>query len=507
MMLRSALMPRCFLMLAAATCCLAAAHAEVTLPKILSSHMVVQRNMPIHVWGTAAPDESVTVTFHASTGTAKAGPDGRWSVYLPAEPAGGGPYTLTVKGTNTITLDDILLGDVWIASGQSNMEMPLMGFNGAPIKDSEKVIAAATRPEIRLLFVEKDSSEYPLDDAKAVKGGWSQCTPETAKTFSAAAYFFGLEIQQREKVPIGLIDTTWGGTPAEAWTSLETLSSDAGLMQVFAGRAAHMNREASERRYGEIAKAAVAAGRPAPAPRGWKPDPTSWEPAGLYNAMIAPLTPMPIRGAIWYQGEANREAGYAETYSRLFPAMIQDWRRQWRQGDFPFLFVQLSSYSIPGDSGWGLVRDAQRRTLGLTQTGMAVTLDIGEEKNIHPPDKETVGKRLALAARSVSYGEKLVASGPLYRLAYPVGDQMHVWFDEAKGLNAKGGALTGFELAGTDGNFVAATAKIEGDTVVVSSPQVAQPKFVRYAWESYSTANLYNGAGLPASTFTSFPVP
>jgi sialate O-acetylesterase len=224
--------------------------------------------------------------------------------------------------------------------------------------------------------------------------------------------------------------------------------------------------------------------------------------------MIAPLTPMAIRGAIWYQGEANRGTpGYAELYSRLFPSMIQDWRRQWQQGDFPFLFVQLSSYDVPGDQGWGLVRDAQRRTLGLAQTGMAVTLDIGEQKNIHPPDKETVGKRLAIAARSVTYGEKVDPGGPLYRLAYPVGSEMHVWFDYAKGLTAKGGTLEGFELANADGVFVPATAKIDGETVIVTSPQVAAPKFVRYAWASFTNANLYNGAGLPAGTFTSFPVP
>jgi sialate O-acetylesterase len=462
---------RSTLILLVATCSFTSAHADVALPKILSSHMVIQRNMPIHIWGTAAPQESVTVKFHASTGSTTAGPDGRWSVYLPAEPAGG-PFTLTVQGTNTVTLDDILLGDVWVASGQSNMEMPLAGFNATtPIKDSEKVIAAANHPQIRLLFVEKDSAEYPQDDAKAVRG-WSLCTPETARSFSAAAYFFGVDIQQHEKVPIGLIDTSWGGTPAEAWTSLPGLSADASLMPVFAGRASHMDREATERR-----------------------------------SMIAPFTRMPIRGAIWYQGEANTGAGYGELYSRLFPAMIQDWRRQWHQGNFPFLFVQLSAYGAPAASNWGLLRDSQRRTLALTDTGMAVTLDVGNEKNIHPADKETVGLRLALQGRSIAYGEQITANGPLFRLAYPEDGAMHVWFDYAKGLNAKGGALSGFEIAGSDGEFVPATGKVEGDTVIVSSPQVAQPRFVRYAWANFPTANLYNGAGLPASTFTSFPVP
>lgn len=496
---------RSALVLIAATCSLSVARAEVALPKILSSHMVLQRNMPIHIWGTGAPQESVTVKFHASTATATTGADGRWSVYLPAEPAGG-PFTLTVQGANTVTLEDILMGDVWVASGQSNMEMPLAGFNSAPIKDGAKVIAAANHPQIRLLFVEKDSAEYPQDDLKTVRG-WSLCTPETAKTFSAAAYFFGADIQEHEKVPIGLIDTSWGGTPAEAWISLGGLSADASLMPVFAGRAQHMDREATERRYMQMEKDAEAAGKPAGPARAWHPDPASWEPAGLYNAMLAPLTRMPIRGVIWYQGESNASAGYAELYGRLFPAMIQDWRQQWKQGNFPFLFVQLAAYGAPASANWGLVRDSQRRTLGLTDTGMAVTIDVGEEKNIHPADKETVGKRLALLGRSIAYGDQVVANGPLFKLAYPDGGAMHVWFDYSKGLNAKGGALQGFEIAGSDGEFVAATAKVEGDTVVVSSPQVAEPKFVRYAWANFPTANLYNGAGLPASTFTSFPVP
>ena len=497
---------RSTLLLLAAACSFTAAHADVALPKILSSHMVIQRNMPIHIWGTAAPQESVTVKFHASTGTVTAGADGRWSVYLPAEPAGG-PFSLTVQGTNTVTLDDILLGDIWVASGQSNMEMPLAGFNPAtPIKDSEKEIAAANHPQIRLLFVEKDSAEYPQDDAKAVRG-WSLCTPETARSFSAAAYFFGVDIQQREKVPIGLIDTSWGGTPAEAWMSLPGLSADASLMPVFAGRASHMDREATERRYMQLEREAKEAGKPAPPPRDWHPDPASWEPAGLYNAMIAPFTRMPIRGAIWYQGEANTGAGYAELYSRLFPAMIQDWRRQWHQGSFSFLFVQLSAYGAPAASNWGLLRDSQRRTLGLTDTGMAVTIDVGDEKNIHPADKKTVGLRLALQGRSIAYGEQITANGPLFRLAYPEGGSMHVWFDYAKGLNARGGALSGFEVAGADGRFVPATGKVDGDTAIVGSPQVAEPRFVRYAWTNFPSANLYNGAGLPTSTFTSFPVP
>lgn len=497
---------RSALVVLAFTCSFTAARAEVSLPKIFSSHMVVQRNMPVHVWGNAAPGEQVSVSFHGSSASVTASNAGRWSVYLPAQPAGGGPFTLTVKGTNTVTLDDILMGDLWIASGQSNMEMPLAGFGSAPIKNSEKEIAAANHPEIRLLLVERDSAQYPLEDAKAVHG-WSLCTPETAKPFSAAAYFFARDVQQHQHVPIGLIDTSWGGTPAEAWTSLASLSADASLMPVFGERAQRMDREASERRMDQVAKQAALEGKPAGVPRPWHPDPASWEPAGLYNAMIAPFTPMPIRGAIWYQGEANTSPAAAGLYNRLFSTMIQDWRRQWHQGNFPFLFVQLSAYGVGNNSSWGLLRDAQRRTLALENTGMAVTIDVGEEKNIHPADKETVGTRLALLGRSVSYGENITAFGPLFRLAYPEGGAMHVWFDYAKGLNVKGSTLEGFEVAGSDGSFVPATAKLEGDTVVVSSPQVAEPRFVRYAWANFPTANLYNGAGLPASTFTSFPVP
>lgn len=491
---------------AAAVCSFVAiANAEVQLPKVLSSHMVIQRNMPIHIWGAASPGEQVSIGFHGRSAKTVADPSGRWSVYLPPEVAGG-PYTLTVQGTNTLTLDDILLGDVWIASGQSNMEMPLAGFKNAPIKDGENVIAAANHPQIRLLLVEKDSAEYPRDDAKAVQG-WSACTPETARNFSAAAYFFGVDVEEHEKIPIGLVDTTWGGTPAEAWTSLRSLSADASLMPVFAGRASHMDREATERRYLKIAEETKVAGKPEPPARPWHPDPASWEPAGLYNAMIAPLTPMAIRGAIWYQGEANTEPGYAELYHRLFSTMIQDWRLQWKQGDFPFFFVQLSAYGAGPTSNWGLLRDAQRRTLSLANTGMAISIDAGEEHNIHPANKQVVGERLALLARNTVYGEKVPDSGPLFRLAYPKDGAMHVWFDHVEGGLRAHGPLTGFEVAGLDGSFQSATARIEGDTVVVSSPSVSDPRYVRYAWTNFPTASLYNQDGLPASTFTSFLVP
>ncbi len=482
-----------------------AANAEVTLPKVFSSHMVLQRDMPIHIWGDAAPGEQITADLHGANNTATTDNLGRWSLYLPAQSAGG-PFTLTIHGTNTVQLDDILIGDLWIASGQSNMEMPLAGFPGsAVVKDADKEIAAASYPQIRLLLVEKDTSDYPLEDVKAATG-WSLCTPETAKNFSAVAYFFARALQQKEHVPIGLVDTTWGGTPAEAWTSLDALGADAGLMPVFSARAEKMDREPTEQRADIADKQAKAEGKPTIPEREWHPNPASWRPAALYNAMIAPFTPLRIRGVIWYQGETNSSLNRAPLYSRLFPAMIEDWRNQWHQGDFPFLFAQISAFGSNDKEDWGMLRDAQRRTLQLANTGMAVTTDIGDEHNVHPSDKQTVGTRLSLLARNISYGEALTASGPLFRLAYPDHGAMHVWFNNAAGLRAQG-TVQGFEVAGADGKFVTATAKIDGDTIIASSPNVPEPRYVRYAWPNFPPNNLYNGAGLPASTFTSYPAP
>lgn len=491
--------------LALLTALLASAHAEVSLPKVISSHMVLQRDMPIHLWGNAAPGEQVSAAFRNTSATTTADTTGRWSLYLAAQPAGG-PYPLTIKATNTLQLDDILVGDLWLASGQSNMEMPLAGFNPTtPIQDSDKEIAAANYPQLRLLHVEKDTSDYPLDDLKAVTG-WSLCTPDSARKFSAVAYFFGRDLQARQHVPIGLIDSTWGGTPAEAWTSMNTLSRDAGLMPVFNVRAQKMESQAAALRLDKLDAEAKAQGK-TPPQRPWRPDPVSHRPAALYNAMIAPITPLAIRGVIWYQGETNSAPGQVELYSRLFPAMIQDWRALWHQGNFPFLFVQLSAYDAGTFNDWGTLRDAQRRTLQLVNTGMAVSIDLGNEHNIHPANKQDVGTRLALLARSISYGEKIVPSGPLFRLAYPESGSMRVWFDYAEGLKPHGSAPTAFEVAGPDGHFVTATAKVDGDTILASSPTVPNPTYVRYAWPGFPAANLYNAAGLPASPFTSYPVP
>jgi len=480
--------------------------ADVRLPKLFSSHMIVQRERPVHVWGWAEPDEAVTVTFGSASASATADRLGEWSVYLPPL-AAGGPLQLTVAGRNRIVLDDVLVGDVWFASGQSNMEMPLKGFPGsAVIKNGAAEIAAANHPKLRLLIANKSAIPAPANDL-AGDVAWAVCTPETAANFSAVAYFFGREIAERENVPVGLIDSTWGGTPAEAWISLEGIAADAALMPVFAARAEMMNEQAdlaairaAEKREDERARE-----QHLPAPKHpWRPDPASWDPSWLYNGMVAPFIKFPIKGVIWYQGESNTSSERAFLYERVFETLIGDWREHWAEGDFPFLFVQISSFNAGNnETGWPAVREAQRRSLALRNTAMVVTIDVGDPDNVHPADKQTVGSRLALAARALVYGEPIEYSGPAFRQLSLDGSGARVWFDHGDGLAAHGATVNGFEIAGEDRHFIPAQARIEGTSVIISSPQVAAPKYVRYAWRNVPDANLYNAAGLPASPFTS----
>jgi sialate O-acetylesterase len=509
---------RLFLLLALLP--VANAMAEVTLPKILSSHMVVQRDLPVHVWGTATAGETVTVSFRNETRETKAGELGRWSVYLKPGTAGG-PFAMTVKGmppiplaagdiaitTTTITLGDVLVGDVWVASGQSNMEFSMGGgFGGASTAAEDLPKAANDR--IRLLIVKKQAIEYPMDDIDTdVWAGWTASTPETAKDFSAVAWYFAREIEQREHVPVGVIDSTWGGTVADAWTRMEALGANAALAPVFvswgkmaAKEESELLRAKDEQRLRDEAKAA---GKPAPQ-FGWHPQLKSWGPGMLWNGMIAPLTPFPICGVIWYQGESNSALVRAPLYKKVFSTMIEDWRQGWGVGDFPFLFVQISNFKSNDSEDWAELREQQLKTLELRNTAMAVTIDIGNPDDVHPKDKVDVGHRLALAARAIAYGEDVSYSGPIFRQATPEGSAIRAWFDHhAKGLVARGGELTGFEVAGADGKFQPATAKIDGNEVVASSPAVAEPVFVRYGWANSPQCNLFNGEGLPASPFTS----
>lgn len=487
----------------------ALARADVRLPHPLSDHAVLQRDRPIHIWGWATPGAHLQVRFHAQTVPAIADRLGAWSLWLAPESAGG-PYTLTVSGDGpAVTLSDLLVGDVWFASGQSNMEIPLLGFPGsAVIKDADKEIAAANNPRLRLLLVDKKSSDYPLNDEPDT---WTLCTPQTAAHFSAVAYFFGREIAAKENVPIGLIDSTWGGTPADSWVSMDTFGSHPELLPAFASRArfANLQADAPARIAAEKAETAAARAAGQPLPHfDWHPDEVSWLPAGLYNGMIAPFTPMTLRGFLWYQGETNSAHDRAPYYESLFSSLIGDWRMHFDQGNLPFLYVQISSFNSPQED-WGRVRDAQRRTLAVTNTAMAVTLDIGEADNVHPPDKQSVGHRLALAARHMIYGEAdLPYASPLFRQAtaelQPDGSTaLRVWFTHAQGLTAHGQPIDAFEVAGADRHFVPAQARIDGDTVVVSSPDLKNPVYVRYGWMGVVNHSLYNAAGLPASTFTS----
>ena len=394
------------------------------------------------------------------------------------------------------------MGDVWIASGQSNMEFPLKGFTGAPLKNSEAEIAAANQPDLRLLLQKKRTSATVLADTQDT---WTQCTPDTAKNFSAIAYFFGRELSQKEHVPIGLIDSTWGGTPAHAWISdagiaaahLPSVATDAARIARDQGMADQLRSI-----YAAKDEASKAAGLPLPThPRIPNDHGGSWAPATLYNAMIAPYTKYAIKGAIWYQGETDASAERAPNYKRVFSALIEDWRQQWAQGDFPFLFVQISSFGSGAD--WGTLRDAQRRTLELTNTGMAVTVDVGLSDNIHPPDKQTVATRLAQSARAMVFGEKIESASPAFVQATTEGPAIRAWFSHADGLTSKGQPLTGFEVAGDDQKFVAATGTIDHATILVSAPSVRMPRYVRYAWTGTVTSYFYNSSGLPAGSFTS----
>jgi sialate O-acetylesterase len=479
--------------------------AEVTLPAVITDHMVLQRNVRVPIWGKADPGEKVTVTLGQQTARATADADGRWMVKLRRLEAGG-PLSMTVAGSNTITVSDILVGDVWVCSGQSNM-----AFTTGRSTNAEQDVAEARHPQVRLFKVKNVVGEEPLQDTE---GAWEACTPETVAGFSAVGYFFGRDIHKELGVPIGLIGTYWGGTPAEAWTSRATLEANPDLHvilerweQVLANYPKAMEQyQQRVAQWEEAAKKARAEGKPVPR----KPQPpqgpgSPHAPGGLFNGMIAPLIPYAITGAIWYQGESN--AGRAYQYRKIFPAMIRDWRRNWGQGDFPFLWVQLPNFMAykaePGDSAWAELREAQLMTLSLPNTAMAVTIELGEAGDIHPRNKAPVGHRLALAALGTVYGYGIVYSGPVYKSMRTEGRNLRLYFKHvAGGLVAKGGPpLKGFAVAGTDRKFYVATAEIEGNAVVASSPAVRHPVAVRYAWADNPMCNLYNAAGLPASPF------
>jgi sialate O-acetylesterase len=492
-------------------CLATAAPAEVKLAGVFGDHMVLQRNVHLPVWGWAAPGETVTVTLDHQSKTATADGSGKWSLKLDALPAGG-TFQLKVQGAKeSVTASDVLVGEVWLCSGQSNMEMNVWG-----VKNKDAEIAAAKHPTIRMYAID----HVPAKEPQARRNGhWAVCSPQQVGNFSAAAYFFGRELQQQLNVPVGLINSSWGGTPIQTWTSIamhEAVPELKGMVadlrrQQQAYASGEMEKQYRQQLAGweKAAAEAKAQGKEFKTPKPQPPqDPalSPWAPAALYNGMIAPLAPYAIRGALWYQGESN--AG-SPIYDIQLKALIGNWRDDWKQGDFPFLSVQLPNFmgpqSQPSESvgGWPLEREQFLKTLAtVPNTGMAITIDIGEANDIHPKNKQDVGKRLAQWALAKTYGKDVVASGPLYKSMREESGKIVVEFDYADGLAARdGGKLKGFAIAGADKKFVWAEAEIVGNTVRVSSPQVASPAAVRYAWANNPDCNLVNKAGLPASPF------
>jgi sialate O-acetylesterase len=476
-----------------------AARAEVEPNSLFSDGAVLQQGVAVPVWGAGKDGEQVTVKIQDQTVSTTVR-DGRWLVRLKPMKAGG-PFTLTITGDNTITITNVLVGEVWLCSGQSNM-----AFHLAQAANAAEAIAAAGDPQLRLFTVPYGATDTPKTE---VPGSWKESSPETARGFSAVAWFFGRELRRALKVPVGLINSSVGGTPAEAWTSRATLEADPGLREILERYAEQVNKydpvaaaaqhqRAIEKHKQVVEKATAAGEKPPPAPRApADPRQASVRPCGLYNAMIAPLEPYAIAGAIWYQGESN--AGRAAEYQKLFPAMIENWRQAWAQGEFPFLFVQIA----PHQGMKPEIREAQLLSWQkVPRSAMAVITDVGNEKDIHPTQKEPVGARLALAARAIAYGEKIEYSGPVYASMKIESNRAILNFTHiGSGLVAKDGELKGFTIAGVDGSFVAAKATIEGDKVVVSSPSVATPAAVRCGWANTPDVNLFNKEGLPATPF------
>jgi sialate O-acetylesterase len=465
----------------------------------------LQQGKEVPVWGTAREGEVVTVEIENQkiSTTAK---NGKWLVRLKSLQVGG-PYVMKISGDNTVTLRNLLVGEVWLCSGQSNMDRKLgVSAGGPPIPNREVEAAAAQYPQVRFFTVPKKENDTLQTE---VSGKWQPCDPAAVLELSAVGYFFGSELHKSIKVPVGLIVSSWGGTPAEAWTPREVLEKNfPRIIERQKEAVANYAKKSSESPAEQSEVPAQSKNNPATAKAPGKggarkasqdqnPAESPKRPFCLYNAMVNPLLPYAMRGVIWYQGEANNRE--AEEYQTLFPAMIASWRKVWNQGDFPFLFVQIAPFQAMSPE----IREAQFLTWKTTpHTAMVVTTDVGDAKSIHPANKRPVGERLVLAARALAYGEKLEYSGPAYESMTVQGAQAVLTFSHCgSGLLAKGGELKGFVIAGADLQFVPAKAEIKGQTVVVSSAAVPSPKAVRYGWVNVPDVNLYNQEGLPASPF------
>lgn len=478
--------------------------ADITLAPLFRDGAILQRDQPLTVWGRAAAAEKIAVKFRNQTVSVITGADGRWRVTLKAEKASSEPAELVATGANTVVVRDVLVGDVWLCSGQSNMAFLLRNAS-----DAESAIAAANFPLIRQFKVPNVAADKPADD---VSGSWVTCTPATAGTFSAVAYYFAVDLHQKHNVPVGIVNSSWGGTQIEGWISEPALRENPAAKEIYGRweqRLAEFPQKMAEYS-AATASAGASAGKSAKAKKRAPVKPegpgSRWVPGGIYNGMIAPLVPYAFRGALWYQGEANA-VRYNE-YAALFEGLIQQWRTAFGQR-LPFYFVQLANFERnAGNTGtdWAFQREAQAAALSLPDTGMAVTIDIGDPKDIHPKNKKEVGRRLALHARQQLYGENLEAHGPVFKRAMPEGGAMRVSFTHADGLRLNPPRTDGrvsFEVSGENQKFVPANARLDGNTLLVSSEQVPRPVAVRYAWRNSPDARLFNKAELPAAPFRS----
>jgi len=451
----------------------AAAQAELKLPSVFDDHMVLQQGQKLPIWGWADPGESVTVSVAGQTKKTKAGKDGTWDVHLKPLKASKTPVAFSVKGSNSIEFEDVLVGEVWLCSGQSNME-----WRVSQSDNPKEEIAAAKHPLIRHIKIPHRPSSTPEKDVTPERGGWEVCSPETVGNFTGVGYFFARNLLDELDVPIGLLGCNWGGTRIEPWTTPSGFKSVPALKEI----ADKLDTFPQKRDNGSINHQSALA---------------------LHNGMISPINPYGIRGALWYQGESNNGEGML--YYEKKKALINGWRDIWNNKKMPFYFVQLAPYKYGGEpTRLAGIWQAQLETLKVPHTGMAVTTDIGNIRDIHPRNKQEVGHRLALWALTKDYGKKGIEySGPLFKSARFRKDTAIVRFTHADGLKSTNGqALSHWEVAGEDEKFAAAQAEIKGSTVVARSDTVKKPKFVRFGYHQEAEPNLANGAGLPASPFT-----
>ena len=478
---------------------------QVKLPALVGDNMVLQQNTKVNLWGWAAPNEKINIQLSWQNTAVETitNPEGQWKVAVNTPQGSDKKQTITLQASNTILLKNILIGEVWICSGQSNMYFPVGKEEKTwktGVKNYEEEVENANFSNIRLFTVLTKASPKPLDD---VTGSWTECSPNTIKKFSAVAYFFGRDLYQKLNVPIGLISSSWGGTKAEAWTSQQVLEENPDFLSLLENDAKNEKgyQEKLENYYSNLRTEKIANNNDLIKSELKKPkkeeNKTSYV---LYNAMLHPLINYTIKGAIWYQGESNAEQAFL--YRSLFPAMVKNWRNDWQQGDFPFYYVQIAPHKSQNPD----IREAQLMSLKtIPNSGMVVTTDVGNATNIHPIDKQTVGHRLALIAGAKTYGDsKLVYSGPIFNHLKIKKDLVQLFFDYANsGFKKTTERLKEFEIAGEDKVFYPAQAEIDGKTIMVSSSKVKKPVAVRFAWKPIPEPNLFNKENLPASPFRS----